>query len=58
MEAAFATDTSSYTFTAPQTGSVEINIQLIFRRAFIELMDQKGWDVPDVLMEDITLEYP
>lgn len=56
--AAFTTDTSSYIFNAPQTGSVEVQVKLIYRRAFIELMDQKGWDVPDIIMEGITLEYP
>jgi len=27
-----------------------ITVKLLFRRAFIELMDQKGWDDPDILM--------
>jgi hypothetical protein len=49
--AAFATDTSVYTFAAPTEGEVTVEVALLFRRAFIELMDQKGWDVPDILME-------
>jgi len=49
--AAFATDTSTYTFTAPTEGEVTVDVTLLFRRAFKELMDQKGWDVPDILME-------
>jgi hypothetical protein len=49
--AAFATDTSVYTFAAPTEGEVTVEVALLFRRAFKELMDQKGWDVPDVLME-------
>jgi hypothetical protein len=48
--AAFATDTSFYTFAAPDQGAVTVEASLIFRRAFIELMDQKGWDVPDIVM--------
>jgi hypothetical protein len=53
--AAFATDTSAYVFTAPPGGTVTIEVKLLFRRAFIELMDQKGWDVPDILMEHAVL---
>jgi hypothetical protein len=49
--AAFASDTSTYTLAAPQEGAVDVEVTLIFRRAFIELMGQKGWDVPDVVME-------
>jgi len=53
--AAFATDTSDYTFAVPVEGEVTIEVKLLFRRAFIELMDQKGWDVPDILMEAAVL---
>lgn len=49
--AALATDTSTYTFAAPREGGAMVEVTLLFRRAFIELMDQKGWDVPDILME-------
>jgi hypothetical protein len=49
--AAFATDTSVYTFAAPTEGEVTVEVALLFRRAFKELMDQKGWDVLDILME-------
>ncbi|MBN1147152.1 MAG: carboxypeptidase regulatory-like domain-containing protein [Anaerolineales bacterium] len=48
--AAFAADASLYTFAAPPSGDVDVEVKLIFRRAFIELMDQKGWDAPDILM--------
>jgi len=49
--APFATDVSTYTFAAPDEGEVHIEVTLLFRRAFIELMDQKGWEVPDIVME-------
>jgi hypothetical protein len=52
--AAFETDTSTYSFTAPANGEVTVQVSLLFRRAFIELMDQKGWDVPDIVMEQET----
>jgi hypothetical protein len=48
---ALATDTSVYTFTPPGTGKVEVSVSLIYRRAFKELMDQKGWTTPDTVME-------
>ena len=53
--AAFETDTSTYTFAAPQSGELTIKVSLLFRRAFIELMDQKDWDVPDIVMEQETI---
>jgi hypothetical protein len=56
--AAFATDTSRYTFAAPDEGAVTVKVRLIFRRAFKELMDQKGWDVPDIVMAEETLTLP
>jgi hypothetical protein len=56
--AAFATDRSTYTFAAPEQGEVTIEVTLLFRRAFLELMDQKGWDVPDVVMEQQVVRMP
>ncbi|MEE8362525.1 MAG: hypothetical protein V3S18_00480, partial [Dehalococcoidia bacterium] len=47
-----ATDTTRYEFRAPAgAGPVTISARLIFRRAFKELAEQKGWDDPDILME-------
>ena len=48
--AAFATDTSAYVFETPGEGEVNIEVKLLFRRAFMKLMEQKGWDVPDIVM--------
>jgi hypothetical protein len=53
--AAFESDISIYKFAAPVNGKATIKITLLFRRAFKELMDQKGWDVPDILMEEEML---
>ncbi|MDI6770612.1 MAG: carboxypeptidase regulatory-like domain-containing protein, partial [Anaerolineales bacterium] len=53
---AFGSDASTFVFAAPADGPARIEVRLLFRRAFIELMDQKGWDVPDILMESETLE--
>lgn len=49
--AAFSTDTSRYLFSAPQQGNARVSVRLIYRRAFRFLADQKGWQIPDILME-------
>jgi hypothetical protein len=53
--AAFATDTSRYTFVAPTDGAVTIRARLVFRRAFQQLAEQKGWNDPDIVMEEVTI---
>jgi len=53
--AAFASDISSYAFAAPTEGTASVEIALVYRRAFIGLVDQKGWDVPDIVMEEIQM---
>jgi hypothetical protein len=55
---AFGSDTSTYTFAAPSAGKVTIRASLLFRRAFKELMQQKGWNVPDIPMENAVIEIP
>ena len=50
-----ATDESSYEFAAPAQGTATVEARLIFRRAFKELAEVKGWDVPDILMEHETI---
>ena len=49
--AAFATDRSSFSFAAPRSkGDAAVEVRLLYRRAFKEIADQKGWEIPDVLM--------
>jgi hypothetical protein len=48
--AAFVVDSSTYRFAASPAGDVQVEVTLLFRRAFITLMDQKGWDTPDIVM--------
>lgn len=55
---ALETDTTHYTFAAPPDGTVTLNIRLIYRRAFYDLMQQKGWNDPDIIMEHETLQIP
>lgn len=48
-------DTSSYLFAAPHaTGSLTVTAQLRFRRAYQNTLDARGWDTPDILMEERT----
>jgi len=49
--AASACDRSTYTFAAGADGEVAVDVTLLFRRAFIEVAEQKGWRAPDILME-------
>ena len=55
---ALGTDTTNYSFEAPADGNVTVHVRLLFRRAFYELMQQKGWDDPDLLMEEETIQIP
>ncbi len=52
---AFETASSEYIFSLPQNGNVSVSIRLIYRRAFIELKDQKGWEIPDMTLASVTL---
>jgi len=52
----FATDTSTYTFDTQNESKVNVGVVLLFRRAFKKLMDQKGWDIPDIVMEQNMIE--
>jgi mono/diheme cytochrome c family protein len=50
--APFEEDFSRYAFKLPENGVAEVRVHLVLRRAFMELMDQKGWDDPDILMAE------
>jgi hypothetical protein len=46
-------DISGYRFVAPASGGpISITAQLRFRRAFQAMMDAKGWNMPDIIMEE------
>lgn len=59
--AAFETDTTSFGFALPDGDEKQeytVIAKLIFRRAFKKLMDQKGWDAPDILMAEESSRLP
>ena len=49
--AAFAADSSTYTFLADSRDKLSVDVVLLFRRAFIELASQKNWEIRDIIME-------
>jgi hypothetical protein len=62
---AMGSDTTTYIFNLLPTNntdsitpkkSINIKTTLLFRRAFITLMEQKQWDTPDIVMEEIIEE--
>lgn len=53
--AAFETDTSQYTFLLPETQAATIQVSLFYRRAYRQLAEQKGWDIPDIRMEEAVI---
>jgi hypothetical protein len=56
--APFETNANTFTFSASETGKFTITVTLLYRRAFIELKQQKGWDLPDLVMAEQTLSIP
>jgi hypothetical protein len=56
---AFGSDASTYMFTAPRTGGlVTVKTELRFRRVFQDVLDLKGWDTPDIMMEEERIVLP
>ena len=47
----FEKDRSSFIFSINEEEPSYIHVKLLFRRATKELMDQKGWDIEDIVME-------
>jgi mono/diheme cytochrome c family protein len=56
--AAFASNASTYVFEGGAEQDVEIRARLVYRRAFIDLMEVKGWDAPDILMNETRVSLP
>lgn len=52
----FDEDISRFTFDSSGNDSVTISIQLIYRRATKQLMDQKEWQAPDILMGEKVIQ--
>jgi hypothetical protein len=51
-----ATSRSTYTFGIGYDGSeIDIKARLLFRRLFQDVTAQKGWNKPDIVMEDTEM---
>ncbi len=54
--AAYATDRSRYVFDLPlDAAGGQATARLVFRRAYQEVMQQKGWTDPDIVMAEQTV---
>jgi hypothetical protein len=49
--APFQSDVGEFQFAAPDAGEVRIVAVLLYRRAYKKLMDLKGWNEPDIVLE-------
>jgi hypothetical protein len=51
---AFKSDIGEFLFAASDPEAVRIEAVLLYRRAYKKLMDQKGWNEPDIVMESAS----
>ncbi|MFC1633886.1 carboxypeptidase regulatory-like domain-containing protein [Planctomycetota bacterium] len=56
--AAFAADSSTYTFVTDADDKTTVDVVLLFRRAFIDLASQKDWEIHDIVMESKVKSIP
>lgn len=55
---AMGSDTTTYRFALPDGASAEVDVTLVYRRAFADLADQKGWGLEDTVMAAVSLAVP
>jgi hypothetical protein len=56
---AFESDVSEYVFKTPEDArAVGVKAVLLYRRAYKDLMDRKGWTDPDIVMESVSCLIP
>ena len=55
---ALAVDRSEYVFRVPLDTPVTARAQLVYRRAFRRLAELKGWDDPDLVISEASVEDP
>lgn len=49
---ALEADGTTYRFEIPEDEPLMIQVQLLFRRAYKQLADRKGWEISDILMAE------
>jgi hypothetical protein len=56
---AFASDQSTYTFAvSTDSETVTVEAELLFRRSYQADMDARGWNMPDIQMEQVQRTVP
>ena len=55
---AYGRDLSRYLFSAQASEPLDLEVRVIYRRAFRELIEQKGWRTADILMERDSSHLP
>ena len=55
---AFESDVGEFLFVAPDSGEVRIEAVLLYRRAYKKLMELKGWNESDIIMESAAVSIP
>jgi hypothetical protein len=55
---ALGRDETTYVFRAAPGQAARLTVTLLYRRAFIALAEQKGWDVPDIVMAETEIPVP
>lgn len=53
--APFATDMQQFTFLLPEGTDAKVHVRLLFRRSYQQLAQQKGWNDPDILMQEAMI---
>ena len=56
--AAFMQDTNQFSFSIPEGEAVIVDVRLYYRRAFIDLITQKGWNLTDILLQQSVVAVP
>jgi hypothetical protein len=51
-------DRSRYVFAAATAAELDLEVLLLYRRAFKELTEQKGWKTGDIVMEQYEVHLP
>lgn len=54
--APMATDSTQYAFEIPGGHAATVHVQLVYRHAFSSLSEQKGWNDPDIVMMEETIQ--
>jgi len=54
--AAFETAENQFVFGTDTEGPYQVHVQLLYRRAYQQLMEWKGWEDPDILMEEALID--